>query len=84
MIRFATRKRFATSKEDGSIYHYVYESENTIKKDFNSDLHLEEEERILPDYRDAVIYFSINGLPLCVDTFLDILCLLGITTRGNI
>lgn len=70
--------RFAVYKADGSKCHYIYESESTIREDYHS------EGCILPDYRDAVIYFSIGDVPLCVDTFFDILILLGIATRGNI
>ena len=70
--------RFAVYKADGSICHYVYESEVTIGEDYHS-----EKRRVLPDNRDAIIYFSIGDVPLCVDSFFDIIILLGIETATD-
>lgn len=69
--------RFAVYKSDGSICHYVYESEDTIREDYYS------EKCILPDNRDGIIYFSIGGVPLNVDSFFDIIVLLGIETATD-
>lgn len=66
--------RFAVYKADGSKCHYVYESEDTIREDYHS------EKCILPDNSDAIIYFSIDGVSLCVGSFFDIIVLLGIET----
>lgn len=69
--------RFAVYKADGSKCYYVYESEDTIRNDYLS------ENCILPHNDDAIIYFQIGGVPLCVDCFFDIIVLLGIETATD-